>query len=93
MSSIEVHRPHDLDQTHAREVAEELARDLSRKFDVNYEWDGEVMRFQRSGIKGRLDITPEDFRVQLEVGLMLSPFRGRIEEEIHKQLDKIINRS
>lgn len=93
MSSIDVRRPHTLDQAHAREAAEELARDLSQKFDVNYEWDGELMRFYRSGVKGQLDISPSDIHVHLELGLMLRPFRGRIEDEIHNQLDKIINRA
>lgn len=92
MSSIDVRRSHTLDQSHAREAAEELARDLSQKFDVNYEWDGELMRFHRSGVKGQLDISPSDIHVHLELGMMLRPFKGRIEEEIHNQLDKIISR-
>ncbi|MCK7543980.1 polyhydroxyalkanoic acid system family protein [Marinobacter bryozoorum] len=90
MSSIDVRRAHSLDQAHAREAAESLAQDLSRKFDVDYEWDGDLMRFRRSGVKGHLDISPSELHVHLELGMMLRPFKGRIEEEIHTQLDKII---
>ncbi|WP_372957045.1 polyhydroxyalkanoic acid system family protein [Marinobacter sp.] len=90
MSSIDVRRAHSLDQAHAREAAETLARDLSRKFDVDYEWDGDLMRFRRSGVKGHLDISPSELHVHLELGMMLRPFKGRIEEEIHNQLDTII---
>ncbi len=90
MSSIDVHRSHSLDQAHAREAAESLARDLSEKFDVDYKWDGDIMRFQRSGANGHLDITPDDLHVHLELGMILRPFKGRIEQEINSQLDKII---
>ncbi len=90
MSSIDVRRSHSLDREHAREAAETLAQDLSQKFDVHYEWDGDLMRFHRSGVKGHLDISPSELHVHLQLGMMLRPFKGRIEEEIHNQLDKII---
>lgn len=90
MSAIDVRRSHSMDQEHAREAAESLARDLSRKFDVQYEWDGDLLRFHRSGVKGHLDISPSELHVHLELGMMLRPFKGRIEEEIHNELDRII---
>ncbi|WP_339800585.1 polyhydroxyalkanoic acid system family protein [uncultured Marinobacter sp.] len=93
MSSIEVRRTHSLDQSHARDAAEELAKDLSQKFDVDYHWEGDLLRFHRSGVKGQLDISPEDIHVHLELGMMLRPFRSRIEDEIHSQLDKIIGKA
>ncbi len=91
MSAIDIHRAHSLNHAHAREAAEKLAQDLSRKFDVDYEWEDDVLRFHRSGVKGHLDISPDELHVHLELGLMLRPFRGRIEEEINKQLDMIIS--
>lgn len=90
MSVIDVHRPHSLDKEHARQAAETLAQDLSKQFDVHYQWEGDVMRFKRSGVKGHLNITPDDLHIRLELGLMLRPFKHRIEQEIHNQLDQII---
>ncbi|QSP95134.1 polyhydroxyalkanoic acid system family protein [Marinobacter salinisoli] len=90
MSVIDVHRPHALDREHAREVAETLAQDLSQQFDVNYRWDGDVMEFKRSGVKGHLNISPSDLHVHLELGMLLRPFKSRIEQEINSQLDQII---
>lgn len=91
MSVIDVHRAHSLDKDHARQAAETLAQDLSRQFDVNYEWEGDHLNFKRSGVKGHLNITDSDLRVHLELGLMLRPFKSRIEQEIHSQLDQILN--
>ena len=90
MSVIDVHRPHDLDKEHARQAAEALAQDLSSQFDVHYQWEGDHLKFRRSGVKGHLHITPTDLHIHLELGMMLRPFKSRIEREIHSQLDQII---
>ena len=90
MSVIDVHRPHNLDKEHAREAAEALAKDLSSQFDVNYQWEGDQLKFKRSGVKGHLTISPADLHIHLELGMMLRPFKSKIEQEIHSQLDHII---
>ena len=90
MSVIDIHRAHSLDKEHAREAAETLAKDLSEQFDVNYQWEGDLLKFKRSGVKGQLDISENDLHIRLELGLMLRPFKSRIEQEIHSQLDQII---
>ena len=51
---------------------------------------GDHLKFKRSGVKGHLNITPTDLHIHLELGLMLRPFKSRIEQEIHSQLDQII---
>lgn len=89
MSVIDIHRAHSLDKAHAREAAESLAKDLSSQFDVNYQWEGDLLRFKRSGVKGQLDISESDLHIHLELGMMLRPFKSRIEKEIHSQLDQI----
>ena len=90
MSVIDIHRAQSLDKEHAREAAETLAKDLSKQFDVNYQWEGDLLKFKRSGVKGQLDISENDLHIRLELGLMLRPFKSRIEQEIHSQLDQII---
>ncbi|WP_372964641.1 polyhydroxyalkanoic acid system family protein [Marinobacter sp.] len=90
MSVIDIHRAHALDKAHARDAAETLAKDLSQKFDVNYLWEGDLLKFRRSGVKGHLDIAETDLHIRLELGMMLRPFKSRIEQEIHSQLDQIV---
>jgi putative polyhydroxyalkanoate system protein len=90
MSTIDVRRSHSLDKEHARQAAETLAEDLSKQFDVNYQWEGDHLKFKRSGVKGQLEITDSNIHVHLELGMMLRPFKSRIEQEIHSQLDQIL---
>ena len=63
---------------------------MSKQFDVNYQWEGDLLKFKRSGVKGQLDISENDLHIRLELWLMLRPFKSRIEQEIHSQLDQII---
>lgn len=90
MSVIDVHRAHALDKAHARQLAETLAEDLSRQFQMQYQWEGDVMTFRRNGVRGKLTLSPDDLHVRLELGLVLRPFRQRIEQEIHSQLDQVL---
>lgn len=87
MSTIDITRPHTLDHAHAVEAADSLAKSLSERFDVDYAWEGDVLRFKRSGVKGNLTVKPETINVHLELGMLLRPFKGRIEQEIHQHLD------
>ena len=90
MSVIDVHRAHTLDKDHAREAAEALAQDLSSQFDLNYQWEGDHLKFKRSGVKGQLNITDDDLHVHLELGLLLRPFKSQIQSEIHNPLDQFL---
>jgi len=91
MSAISVTRHHRLDHQHARQAAESLARDLASRFDVHYQWEGDTLRFSRSGVKGELLVSPNTLAVHLTLGLLLRPLRSRIEDEIHRHLDNLIN--
>ena len=93
MSAIDITRRHSLDHAEAVKAADSLAENLSQRYDVNYEWDGDVLRFKRSGVKGELTVNPEIIHVHLELGLMLRPFKGRIEQEIHDHLDGLTQKA
>lgn len=89
MSAIDIRRSHALDKEHARSAAESLAKDLSKQFDLTSQWDGDVLRFKRSGVKGQLTIDHSDLHMHLELGMLLRPFKSKIEQEIHSQLDEL----
>jgi putative polyhydroxyalkanoate system protein len=89
MSVIEVSRPHQLDKSHAVKAADDLAKSLSDQFHVHYTWDDQILRFRRTGVKGQLEVNPDTIHIRMELGLLLRPFRDRIEKEIHKHLDHL----
>ena len=48
------------------------------------------MSFSRSGLSGTLEISASVFRLQAQLGFLLSAFKDRIEAEIEKNLDELI---
>lgn len=93
MSRIDVRRSHSMDHEHALRVADDLAREMKSHYDFEWHWEGEKLRLKRSGVKGEVEILPEEIGVHLELGMMLRPFRHRIESEVVRQLDDILARN
>ena len=48
------------------------------------------MSFSRSGLSGTLEVSGQHFRMQAQLGFLLSAFKERIEAEIQKNLDALI---
>ncbi len=87
MSVIEISRAHTMGVEGARKTADELAVSLSDHFSMNYRWEGDVLKFKRSGVTGQLEVDDEHVHIKLQLGFMVRPFKDRIEREIHDHLD------
>jgi putative polyhydroxyalkanoate system protein len=82
MATIVVRRKHDLGLAKAKRLAESVARKLRDDYGGSFAWDGNDLRFERTGATGSVAVTKEGFQVRVELGLLLSPLRSRIEREI-----------
>lgn len=90
MSTIRVSRKHSLTKEEARAEAQALAEDLGRQFNVDYEWKGDRLEFKRSGVKGHLQVEDSRVDVELTLGLLARPFKGRIEQELNTHLNRLV---
>ncbi|SFW63413.1 MULTISPECIES: polyhydroxyalkanoic acid system family protein [Luteibacter] len=88
MAKIDIRRPHGTTLENARTVVEKVAARISEKFGTEGQWDGDTMSFARSGVKGAIEVTATDVHVTAELGMLLSPLRGTIEDEIRRKLDE-----
>jgi putative polyhydroxyalkanoate system protein len=88
MSTIDIRRPHNLPMAQARTVVEQVATRMREKFDMQSEWQGDTLRFSRSGVKGSIAVAPTLIHVTAELGLMLTPLKGMVEQEIRRKLDE-----
>ena len=89
MPSISIAKPHALSHRKAKDVAERLAKDLQQRFDLAYEWDGDDVTFERSGVSGRMHVGRTAITLDVKLGFLLTPLKPAIEREIHAQLDKL----
>jgi len=88
MAGIDIQHKHSLSLAKARKGVEDVARKLADKFGFEYGWDGDEMHFNRSGVDGRIAVTPEQLHVTARLGFLLSALQGTVEQEIRKVLDE-----
>ncbi|WP_305804857.1 polyhydroxyalkanoic acid system family protein [Stenotrophomonas sp. YIM B06876] len=90
MSTIDIRHAHSLPADKARAAIDEVARKLQERFEMNSRWDGEILRFSRSGVEGAIELLPSQVRVTAELGFLLSAMKGMVESEIQRVLaDKL----
>jgi putative polyhydroxyalkanoate system protein len=86
VSTIDIHARHALSHDEALAAADELSRDLSEKFGIDYGWQDEVIHFERPGVHGSITVREEELRIQAELGFLLMMLKAPIEEEIVRYL-------
>ena len=89
MSDIKIRRSHALPHDKARAAAEKMAKRLQKEFDLDYEWDGDVLVFERSGVNGELTVTSRHVEMEVKLGFLLRMMKPTIEKHIHDNLDEI----
>jgi putative polyhydroxyalkanoate system protein len=91
MASISITRKHALSHKRAKEVAEKIAKDLNKRFDLDYEWEGDHVNFARPGVTGRMLVGKDRIKLDVQLGFLLAMLKPAIEKEITAQLDKLIS--
>jgi putative polyhydroxyalkanoate system protein len=86
--SIDIRHSHSLPHAKARKAVEEVAKKLSERFEIEYEWDGDDLYFNRSGVDGKIALTKKELHVTAKLGFLVSAFKGPIESEIRRVLDE-----
>jgi putative polyhydroxyalkanoate system protein len=88
MPSIDIRRPHRLSAHEAHQVIDQVAARMREKFDVKTEWRGETLSFERPGISGQIAVGTDEIHVSAQLGMLFSPLKGMIEQEIRRKLDE-----
>lgn len=89
MPEIHIVRKHRLTARKAKAAAEEVAKSLRDEFSLNYEWrDVGTLVFRGIGVQGELALGRGEATIDVNLGLLLLPFRGSLEQEIHRYFDE-----
>jgi putative polyhydroxyalkanoate system protein len=92
MSKIQITRSHSLGIEAARAEAERIARRVRDDYGASYAWDGDTMRFSRSGVRGEIAITGDSLNLTIWLGLLLTAIQGQIEERLVAKIDRHLAR-
>jgi putative polyhydroxyalkanoate system protein len=87
MSSIALQREHGLGQEGALDVARRLAQELESGYGMRCEWQGDVLRFERTGVSGEMTVSPDRIELNAELGFLLSAFKERIEDQLNRNFE------
>jgi len=94
VAHLHIIREHSLGLEQARKIAFAWAEQVEQEFgmDCVYEEDVETdtVSFTRSGVVGTLIVSGVKFELDARLGFLLGAFKDRIESEIVKNLDQLL---
>ena len=95
MSTIDIRRSHTLSRDEARKRAEDLARTMETKFDLNWRWDGDRIVFDAprgaaKGTKGSVQVGDSDVRVEIDLPFLLRMLKATVESKVQEKLGQLL---
>ena len=91
MATITIAKKHAHSHRKAKDIAEKVAKELERRFQLRYVWDGDHVDFERPGVSGRMHVAHDAIRLEAHLGFLLTPLKPLLEHAIHKQLDELVD--
>jgi putative polyhydroxyalkanoate system protein len=95
MADINITRQHGMSLASARKAAFDWAGQAEKKYDMTCTHEegitSDEYRFARSGVTGTLKVDKDAFELNAKLGFFLGAFKDKIESEIVKNLDALIN--
>lgn len=88
MPKIDIRRPHQLSIAEARAVVDQVAARMHEKFGMDGRWQDDTLLFSRPGVSGSIAVGSDAIQVKAELGLMLTPLKSMVEQEIRRKLDE-----
>ena len=89
MADINIVQEHSLTPIEARAAAQKVADKLAAEFDLACAWDGDVLRFDRSGVNGSLTLAQHQAQMRISLGFLFSAFSSTIESKVAENMRKV----
>jgi len=86
MSTIRVKHHHGLTHNETRARVEKIAKHLKGMYRGAYSWHGNLLRFQRFGVSGSVELGAGYVDLQVKLGMLLVPQKGKIEALIRQHI-------
>jgi len=94
MADLHILREHSLGFAAARKIAFQWAEQAEQDFDMECTYvegdDLDEVIFKRSGVSGMLQVSESKFELSARLGFLLGAFKDKIEAEIVKNLDQLL---
>ena len=88
MFSIAIRRNHRLSLPRATRAVNAVAAQLQQDYGIQSRWEESALHFRGSGVSGTLRLHPRQVSLDVELGLLMAPFRDSICAAIEQKLDR-----
>ena len=89
MADININQAHSLSPAKAREAAQKVADKMARDYQLDCQWDENVLRFERSGVHGALTLGEQRADMVIRLGFLMSAFSATIEAKVAENMRKV----
>ncbi|MCL2326691.1 MAG: polyhydroxyalkanoic acid system family protein [Proteobacteria bacterium] len=98
MAKIERDIQHSLSLEDAKAAASDIVNKVHEKFgslikDIKWNDDHTVADVNGKGFSGKFDISATNVKILIDLGLLTSPFKGKIEEELDKYTEPLTKKA
>lgn len=91
MPKFTISRNHSLSSALLKERINELGEKLKAKYQATASWNGDKeLKVKGTGVEAKVTIADTKVDVFVDIPLLLSPMKGKIEEAISAELDKVV---
>lgn len=91
MAGFQIRKSYSMDRAALRSAAEGLAKELERTHGVRARWQGDRVSIRGAGVDGRLTLGDGELLVSVELGLLASPFKNVLRDEVQRYLDEHVS--
>ena len=89
MADINIVQAHGLSPEKAREAAQKVADKMTRDYQLDCQWDDNVLRFERNGVHGALTLGAQQADMAIRLGMFMSVFSSTIEAKVAENMRKV----
>lgn len=91
MADISIKQAHKLPHKKAKAAAQKVADQMAEEYEMNSEWDGDVLKFKRSGVSGKLVVSEKEAHLEISLGFLFKAFTSTIEEKVSAKMKKVFS--
>lgn len=81
---------HSLSLEAARALVQRAADGLAEEYNLVSDWRGNTLAFERSGVRGTMEVLADEIQLDITLGFLLKPFRQRFVDNIDRNFDHLL---
>ena len=89
MPDINFIRPYSLPIAVAKARVQKAVDELATEHHLRSEWEGNTLRFDRSGLHGEIRVSDSEIQLQMHLSLLLKPLKGSLVSRIEDKFERL----